>query len=215
MNRSAFLAALALGAATAAAADLKSFKFTCDDWAEGAPPKEVFVVDGTVKIAAKDGNKAIMVDPDPLTDASAQLAVSAAGETVIQAKVFASKVRRSYPRFGIAVHGMSGYRLIVNAPKKQLELVKSDAVVASQPFEWTSDTWLRLKLEARRSGEAWTISGKAWPAESAEPAEAQLKHADQGLKGQGKASLWGTPYSQTPIYFDDIEVALELPAEAK
>jgi hypothetical protein len=105
---------------------------------------------------------------------------------------------------------MSGYRLLVNAAKKQLELVKSDSVVASVPFTWTSDAWLNLKLDVMRGeGGAWMITGKAWPAESSEPALAMIKAEDKGLKGQGKAGLWGTPYSQTPIYFDDIQVSIE------
>ncbi len=215
MKKSAFFASSLLLLTQVNAADLKTFKITGDDWAEGEPPKEVFVVDGTIKIAAKEGNKAIMISPENLVDASAQLAVSAAGESVIQAKVFASKQGRSNPRFGVAVHGMSGYRLIVNAPKKQLELIKSDTTLASIPFTWTTDAWLWMKLEARKSGEDWIITGKTWEADATEPAEAQIKHTDKGLKGQGKASVWATPYSQTPIYFDDIEVAVEVPAEVK
>lgn len=215
MKKSAFLASSLLLLAHAHSAELTSFTFTADDWTEGDPPKEVFVVDGTIKVAAKDGNKAIMVSPENLVDASAQFATSAAGESVVKARVFASKQGRSNPRFGIAVHGMSGYRLIVNAPKKTLELVKSDEILASIPFTWTSDAWLWMKLEARKKGEEWTITGKTWTADAQEPTEAQITHTDKGLKGQGKASVWATPYSQTPIYFDDIEVAIELPAETK
>lgn len=199
----------------ALSADLKTFTYTVDEWPEGEPPKEVFVVDGTIKVAAKDGNKAIMVSPENLVDASAQFAVSAAGDSVIKARVFASKQGRSNPRFGIAVHGMSGYRLLVNAPKKELELVKNEEVLASMPFTWTSDAWLWMKLEAHKQGEDWTITGKTWAADASEPAESQLTHQDKGLKGQGKASVWATPYSSTPIYFDDIEVSIEVPAETK
>lgn len=215
MKKPALLASSLLLLTQAFSADLTSFTFTSDDWPEGDPPKEVFVVDGTIKVAAKDGNKAIMVSPENLVDASAQFATSAAGESVIKARVFASKQGRSNPRFGIAVHGMSGYRLIVNAPKKTLEIVKSDETHASIPFDWTSDAWLWIKLEARKNGDDWTITGKTWAADATEPAEAQISHTDKGLKGQGKASIWATPYSQTPIYFDDIEVAIEVPVETK
>lgn len=196
-------------------ADLTTATFTADEWEEGDPPKEVFVVDGTIKVAAKDGNKAVMVSPDNLVDASAQFGSSAAGESVIKARVFASKKGRSNPRFGIAVHGMSGYRLLVNAPKKTLELVKSDETLASVPYEWTSDAWLWMKLEARKSGDEWTITGKTWAANASEPAEAQISHTDKGLKGQGKASVWATPYSGMPVWFDDVEVAIEAPTETK
>ncbi len=212
MKRTILLFALLSVAAEAGESTL--LKFNAEDWSEGAPPKEVFVVDGTIEVTTREGNKVLTVQPDPITDASAQLGVSAAGEAVIQARVLGTKRGRSSPKFGVAVHGMSGHRLLLNAPKRQLELVKNDEVLASAPFTWTSGAWVWLKLEAKRGeGEAWQITGKAWAADANEPAEAQLKHADQGLKGQGKASVWGTPYSEQPIHFDDIEIRVETAAK--
>jgi len=202
-----------LAAAAVQAAEMTTLTLDAEAWSEGAPPKEVFVVDGSIQVTSKDGNKVLTVLPDPITDASAQLGVSAAGEAAIKARVFASKQGRSLPKFGIAVHGMSGHRLLLNAPKRQLELVKNDEVLASAPFTWTTDTWVWLSLQAKRGGgEAWEITGKVWAADGAEPAEPQIKHADQGLKGQGKASVWGTPYSEQPIHFDDIELRIETAA---
>ncbi len=215
MKAPAFLLLFAAVALTASAGEIKTFTINADDWSEGEVPKDVFVVDGTVKIAAKDGNKAIMIDATPIVDASAQLAVSAAGAASIQAKVFASKRARSVPKFGISVHGMSGYRLLINAAKKQLELVKSDVVAASVPYTWTSETWVKMKLEVKPDeGDAWMIEGKVWAADAQEPAEATVKAEDKGLKGQGKSGVWATPYSETPIYFDDIEVKVEVAAAA-
>ena len=212
MNRTALL--FALLSSLAQAGESTSLKITAEDWAEGAPPKDVFVVDGTIQVTSQDGNKVLTVQPDPITDASAQLGVSAAGEASIQARILGTKRGRSSPKFGVAVHGMSGHRLLLNAPKRQLELVKNDEVLASAPFAWTSGAWVWLKLEAKRGeGEAWQITGKAWAADATEPAEALIKHADQGLKGQGKVSVWGTPYSEQPIHFDDIEIRVETAAK--
>lgn len=212
MNRTALL--FALLSSLAQAGESTSLKITADDWSEGAPPKDVFVVDGTIQVTSQEGNKVLTVQPDPITDASAQLGVSAAGEASIQARILGTKRGRSSPKFGVAVHGMSGHRLLLNAPKRQLELVKNDEVLASAPFAWTSGAWVWLKLEAKRGeGEAWQITGKAWAADAAEPAEASIKHADQGLKGQGKVSVWGTPYSEQPIHFDDIEIRVETAAK--
>ena len=214
MKASAFVS-LFLFTSLAHAGEMKTFSLKADDWAEGDVPKEVFVVEGTVKIAAKDGNKAIMIDGTPIVDACAQLAVSAAGESSIQARVFASKRARSMPKFGLSVHGMSGYRLLINAAKKQLELVKADVVVASVPYAWTSEVWVQMKLEVKHGeGDAWIITGKVWPADATEPAEATVKADDKGLKGQGKVGVWATPYSETPVYFDDIEVKVELAPKA-
>lgn len=204
------LAASLLASLQLHAQQLQTFEIKADDWAEGEPPKEVFVVDGTIKIAAHEGNKAIVVDPAPITDASAQLAVSAAGNASIESRIFATKRGRSTPRFGVSVHGMSGYRLLVNPAKKALELVKNDQTVVSVPFTWTAGAWLKVKLEAKKgAGDAWSISGKAWAADAAEPAEALIKHEDKGLKGQGKCAIWATPFSGEPVFFDDIRISIE------
>jgi len=192
---------------TGGPAGTKSFVFDCEKWAEGVPPKEVFVVDGTIRIAKKDGGKAIMIDPSPIVDASAQLGDSSNGTASIEARMFASKKGRSYPRFGVSVHGMSGYRLIVNCAKKEIELIKNDVTVKTAPFPWASETWTHLKLEARQQeGKKWLVSAKAWPATGTEPAEAMITHADDTIKGQGKAAIWGTPFSEMPIYIDDIKI---------
>jgi|UniRef100_UPI0037835B2A hypothetical protein len=204
------LAASLLAALNLHAQQNQTFEIKADDWAEGEPPKEVFVVDGTIKIAAREGNKAIVIDPAPITDASAQLAVSAAGNAIIEARIFATKRGRSTPRFGVSVHGMSGYRLLVNPAKKALELAKNDQTIATVPFTWTTDVWLKVKLEAKKGeGDAWSITGKAWAADAAEPTEALIKHEDKGLKGQGKCAIWATPFSGEPVFFDDIRISIE------
>lgn len=191
----------------------QTFNITADDWTEGEPPKEVFVVDGTIKIAARDGNKAIVVDPNPITDASAQLGVSAAGNASIEGRVLALKRGRSTPRFGVSVHGMSGHRLVVNPAKKQIELVKADQTLATVPYTWTADAWMKLKLEVKKGeGNAWTVTGKAWPADAAEPAQAQITFEDKGLKGQGKCAIWATPFSGEPVFFDDLKISVEAAA---
>jgi hypothetical protein len=202
--------AILLLAATPACAEPKKFAFDCESWAEGEPPKEVFVVEGNIKVAAKDGNKALEIGVGELVDANALLGDSANGSAGIEARVLGTKQGRSMPRFGIGVHGQSGYRLVVYAAQKQLQLMKSDEVIKAVPFTWVSDAWLKLKLEAKRAADGkWTITCKAWLADAAEPREAAITHEDSTLKGQGKCSIWGTPFSNTPIYFDDVKIEVE------
>ena len=52
----------------------------------------------------------------------------------------------------------------------------------------------------------------AWPDKDTQPADAVLKHELSGLKGHGKCTLWATPYSNTPIYFDDLKIEVEAAA---
>ncbi|WP_265595797.1 hypothetical protein [Verrucomicrobium sp. BvORR106] len=205
---SALLAALLLPLTLSA--EPKKFSFDSEAWEEGEPPAEVFVVEGKFSIAAKDGNKGIQIGVGELVEANALLGDSARGSASIEAKVFASKQGRSFPRFAIGVHGQSGYRLTVFPAKKELQLIKQEEVVKSIPYTWTSDAWLKMKLEAKKVAEGkWTVTGKVWPATEAEPAEAQFMVEDTTLKGQGKCSIWGTPFSNTPILFDDVKVEVE------
>lgn len=212
--KNAFVCLLAAAALPAIGQEVKKFDINCDAWTAGEVPAEVFVLDGKVSVAEKDGGKAIMIDPGTeLVEASAQLGDSAAGNAVIQARVFASKKGRSSPRFGISVHGMSGPRLYVNPAKKQIELVRGDQTLVSAPFTWTSDAWLNLRLEVKKGeGDKWAVKAYAWPDKDTQPADAVLKHELSGLKGQGKCTLWATPYSNTPIYFDDLKIEVEAAA---
>lgn len=208
-----FFAALLFATASLPAQQVQTFDITADEWSEGEPPKDVFVVAGLIKVAPRNGNKALVVDPGTeLVDASAQLGTSAAGSATIEAKVLAIRRGRSTPRFGVSVHGMSGHRLIINPAKKTVELVRNDQTLTSVPFTWTSEVWVKLKLEAKKGeGDSWTITGKAWSADAAEPAEPLIKHEEKGLKGQGKCAIWATPFSGEPVFFDDIHLSVEVP----
>ena len=194
-------------AATPSAGGPKTFAYDCEAWAEGLPPKDVFVVEGDIQVATKDGNKALVINPTSIVDANAQLGESALGDESVTARILASKRGRSVPRFGLSVHGNSGHRLILNCAKKQLELSKNDVILKTAPFTWTTDTWTHLKLEAKQHEPGkWVINAKAWAAGSTEPTDTMISIADDKMKGQGKAAIWGTPFSELPIYFDDIKI---------
>ncbi len=194
-----------------ALADTRKLALDFEALSGGEPPKEVFVVEGKFSIVAKDGNKALEIGiSGDLSDSNALIGDSAAGSASFEGRVFATKVGRSTPRFGIGVHGQSGYRILVFPAKKELQLTKGDEIIKTVPFEWKSDAWLKLKLDVKKVAEGkWTIAGKAWLASDPEPKEAQFTHEDTTLKGQGKCSVWGTLFSGTPIYFDDLKVELE------
>lgn len=192
-----------------AAAEAGDFALNVSELAEGPVPREaLFVVEGVFEVVIKERVKVVKISPEPITDANAQLGDSAKGPAEISAKVFASKKARSYPRFGVSVHGMSGYRLIVNPPLKQLELVRGDEVLAKAAFVWESDSWVHLNLRAERASEdgPWTLSGSAWADGGEQPTEPMVRLVDDsGMKGTGKCGLWGTPYSEHPIFFDAVK----------
>ncbi|MCB1208374.1 MAG: hypothetical protein KDK97_03550 [Verrucomicrobiales bacterium] len=212
MKRNWILILAALAPVSGLHAEPQNFAFDCEAWQAGEPPKEdVYVVEGKFAVTAVSGNKVLQIDPAELVDATAQLAVSGAGPATVHAKIFASKAGRSYPRFGVGVHGMSGHRLMMNPARKVVELMKGDEVITSAPIAWTSDAWVNLKLEATKGeGDTWKIAGKVWAADAMEPAEPTVTADDAKLKGQGKVSIWGAPYSGTPILFDELKVQVEI-----
>lgn len=206
-----FLILLLSAIAITASAEPKKYVFDCEAWELGDPPKDVFVVEGKFSVVAnKDGGKALQVEVGELTDSNALVGDSAAGSASIEAKVYGTRQGRSVPKFAVGVHGQSGYRLVAFAARKELQLTKGDEVIKVVPLTWKSDEWFKLKLVVMKVDEKkWTISAKAWPAAGEEPKEALITHEDATLKGQGKCSIWGTTFSNTPILFDDIKVEIE------
>lgn len=171
---------------------------------------DVFLVSGLFTTKEEGTNRYYEVAALPLDDSIGQVGPSARGSASIQASVLGTKVARSAPRMGVGVHGQNGYRLVLVPVKKTLELWKSEEIVLSQPFKWESDTWYDLKLSVSKLNEnEWSIEGKAWKKGETEPAKSQFLYKDQKLRGQGKCSLFATPYSGTPVKFDDITVEVD------
>ncbi len=179
---------------------------------EGIAPGEVpeetaFVIDGDFRIVARGDNQVLEIAEAPLVESGALVGGNLEGDVVISAKAHATSKGRSHPRFGVGTHGMSGYRMRVVPARKVVELVYREGTVAEVPFVWKSGTWLHLKLSVTKGeGEMWSIVGKVWAEGEAEPEEPTLERTEKELRGKGKASVWGTPYSGTPIAFDDVVV---------
>ena len=200
-----------IASAVSMATDPKVTVFDFEAMADGDPPmREVMVVDGDIQVKTTASGKVLEIAAAPMLEANALLGVSAKGSASIEARVLTTKSGRSFPRFGIGVHGQTGYRLYVSPAKKELQLTKGAVVIKSVPFEWTSETWTHLKLDVRKgSGDAWEITAKAWAESTAEPQAPQMVQEDKGLSGLGRCSLWGTPFAGTPIDFDDVRVSVE------
>ena len=173
----------------------------------GELPDGVMEIEGTFTVKAEnEKNKVLHMSESPLNENAVILGPSFEGAGTVEVRVKADKKRRSYPRFGIGAHGISGYRLRVVAAKKQLELVKGEEVVLTAPFEWKSDAWNTMKLEIRQDGEKWVVSGWVWPEGDTLPEKPGITLTSEDKPGRGKASLWGTPYAGKPVLFDDLKV---------
>jgi hypothetical protein len=170
-------------------------------------PEGALAIAGDFTIKADGANKVLELPGEPLDTFGVLLGPAGEGGLSATARFFGTKTGRKFPAFGISLGGVGGYQLIVSGGKKALEIFKGDEVVKSVPFEWVSGEWTRLRLQVRNAGGGWIVEGRAWPAAAAEPQTWQVSIDVQEAPPGGRAGLWGSPYSGTPIRFDDLVIS--------
>ena len=170
-------------------------------------PDDMMEIDGLFKVNKNDqGKKHLEMASEPLTENAVIFGPSIKNSATLEVKVRGFKKRRSYPRFGIGLHGISGFRLRVVPSKNKVELVKNEEPVKSVPFEWNSEKWSNLRLQIEFSNDKSLIKGWVWDDGSTPTVEPVITFSHDGTPGQGKASIWGTAYSGKVILFDDISL---------
>jgi hypothetical protein len=108
----------------------------------------------------------------------------------------------------VGLNGVSGLKLQISPAKKLLELYHGEEVVNSAPLVWETDSWVWLRLQSRQTSESeFVVEGKTWKHGAAEPKKWTITHKLQGELVAGRASVWGNPFSGTPIRFDDLAIA--------
>ena len=173
----------------------------------GEVPEDFLVLDGDFAVKQSNGNKYLELPGAPLDAFGFMFGPSARHGNEISARMFGTKKGRRYPVFGVALNGVNGYRLQVAPAKRAIELLKGSAVVAKVPFRWGGGEWLRLALRVEQTGAAeWTVSGRVWADGKKAPAKPTITHKEAKEPRNGKPSIWGSPYSGTPIRYDDIVV---------
>ena len=178
--------------------DLKSF------------PDDMMEIDGVFKVESNTkGKKHLEMASEPLTENAVIFGPSIRNSATLQVKVRGFKKRRSYPRFGIGLHGISGFRLRIVPSKNIIELVKNEEPIKSMPFNWISDKWTILKLQIIYNNESSIIKGWAWSEGNKTPDNPSISFTHKGSPGQGKSSIWGTAYSGKTILFDDIKLSYQ------
>ena len=188
-------------------------KFDFQALQPGALPDEFMVSDQEAKfsIAADGENKFIELAGLPIVDGGVLVGKSVKGACTVTAKIKATGKRRTQPRFGVGLHGISGPRLLVVPAEKAVKIVKNtdkEESMASAAYAWTSGTWTMLELstKAAADGKGSTVEARVWEDGKPRPDAATLTWNNPDPPAQGKASVWGAPYAELPIQFDDIEV---------
>jgi len=176
----------------------------------GKLPDSFMVMSGDFKVKEEAGKKFLELPGSPLDTFGLLFGPSQPAGGSASAKFFGTKVGRKYPAFGVSMGGVGGYRVQVSAAKKELEIFKGDEAHVSVPFTWESGVWTSVKIQIRKTGNGWVVEGKAWLANAPEPAEWLIHEEEKDAPPAGRAAIWGSPYSGTPIRFGDF--LLEAPA---
>ena len=201
-----FLLALGLSALTAYATE-PLYHTNFEKTALGEVPDDFLVLDGAFAVKKQGNNKFLELPGAPLDAFGFMFGPSARHGNEISARMFGTKKGRRYPVFGVALNGVNGYRLQAAPAKRAIELLKGSIVVAKVPFRWGGGEWLRLALRVEQTGDTeWTVSGRVWVDGKAAPAKPTITHKEIKEPRNGKPSVWGSPYSGTPIRYDDIVV---------
>ena len=169
-------------------------------------PEGAMAIAGDFLVKQEGGNKFLELPGEPLDTFGILLGPAGQGDLSATARFFGTKTGRKFPAFGVSLGGVGGYRLMMSGGKKMLEIFKADEVVKSLPFEWTSGEWTTLRLQVRKAGAGWIVEGKAWTSTGAEPKDWQITLDLTEAPPTGRAGLWGSPYSGTPIRFDDLVI---------
>jgi hypothetical protein len=97
--------------------------------------------------------------------------------------------------------------LQISPAKRSLELYRDQQVKSAASFAWKSGEWIDLRLQILQTKEGeWKIEGKAWLQSATEPEQWNVIAEDKQALPEGRPSVFGSPFSGTPIQFDDLVV---------
>ena len=106
------------------------------------------------------------------------------------------------------VNNMLVYRsqLYVNLPELHLDLFRGETLKQKTSYAWAAGKWVHLSLRVSKSAGGWKIEGKAWTDGSDEPTTWNITTEDSEELPPGRAGIFGSPFSGTPIRYDDLSV---------
>jgi hypothetical protein len=163
----------------------------------------MLALSGAFAVREESGNKFLEVPGEPIDGFGLLFGPDGVvGE--VSARIFATSHGRRFPEFGIGSGDAVGHKLWVLPGQNLLELRRGDDTRAQIKFDAKSGTWIYLHLRVTSENGKWKVEGKAWTSGEKEPAAWMISFQDSEPPAKGRASVWGSPYSGTPIRFDDL-----------
>jgi hypothetical protein len=173
----------------------------------GSAPGDLMILGGEFTVKSSGTNQFLELPGAPLDSFAAQFGPAAKDAVAVSARIFGTNKGRRTPTFGVGLGGVSGWKLQVSPGKKAVELLKDQEIKATVAYDWKPGAWAQLRLEIRKlkDGE-WKVEGKVWDQGEAEPTAPLITAAEAEEPISGKASILGSPFAGTPIWFDDLRV---------
>jgi hypothetical protein len=172
-------------------------------------PDDMMVMEGGFAVAEDAGNRFLELPGAPLETFGVLFGPTETNGIGVSVRVFGTGKGRRFPTFAVGLNGVGGYKLQISPAKRALELYRGEELLTSAPYEWESGSWTVLRLQSRALNEgAVSVQGKAWKQAAAEPKQWLISHEDKSSAPPGRPSIWGAPYSGTPIRFDSVSVTI-------
>lgn len=202
------------GAAQSAATVLYSNDF--EKATVSAVPEDMMILGGEFTVKSSDTNQFLELPGSPLDSFAVQFGPAVQDVVAVSARIYGASKGRRAPTFGVGLGGVSGWKLQVSPGKKAVELLKDQEIKASVAYDWKSGTWTQLWLEIRKvkAGE-WKVEGKVWTPDASEPKSPLIVADEKEEPISGKASILGSPFAGTPVWYDDLKVQALPPAQGE
>ncbi len=177
-----------------------------------ALPDTLLILNGEFALRSEGGNRFLELPGTPLDQYGIMFGPTRQAGDRVSARFWGTRAGRQQPAFGVGLNGVGGYRLMISAAKRRLELLKGDVVVAGADWIWTTGRWAHLSLQVRAmAADKWRVEGKAWMEGEREPEGWNVVWNEDAMPAPGRASVWAHPYSGTPIRLDDLRVVPAAP----
>jgi hypothetical protein len=173
----------------------------------GAAPPEFKALRGEFAVQQEKQNRFLEVAPTPLNSFGVLVGPEPGAGTSIKARLRGESIGKRFPEMGIGVGGTKGYQLWLMPAVGQLQVRRDNLILARAPFSFRSGQWIHMHLQVRSEGDGrWRVAGKCWTDGSPAPADWMIQLPLNEAPPTGRPSLWGTPYSEMPIQFDDLRI---------
>ena len=169
-------------------------------------PGDFLVIDGQFAVKQDGDNRFLELPGAPLESYGLLFGTAEKDGLAVSARIFGTSTGRRSPTFAVSLNGVSGYKLQVAPARKSLELWKGERVLTTVPFAWESGRWTHLMLQLRKTKDGWESLGKAWTHGAPEPDTWTISHVEKDEPSAGRPGIWGSPFSGTPIRYDDLKV---------